>query len=174
MIKTVYLYVFDTMADWEAGYLCAELNSGRYFKKGRSPLKVVTVGINKTPITTMGGLKILPDMDVESIHVKDPAALILPGGDTWMAPIHEPILKMAEKCLQEGVIVGAICGATLGLAKIGMLNQRWRTSNDLGFLKMICPDYAGEGYYKEQSVITDGNLITVTGIAPMGFRPAPG
>lgn len=34
MNNTVYLYVFDTMSDWEIGYLTAELNSGRYFKKG--------------------------------------------------------------------------------------------------------------------------------------------
>ncbi|MGV8906221.1 MAG: type 1 glutamine amidotransferase family protein [Acetobacterium sp.] len=169
MIKTVYLYVFDTMADWEVSYICAELNSGRYFKKEISPVKVVTVGINKIPITTMGGLKILPDIDVESCNVKDATALILPGGDTWMETIHEPILKKAEKCLQEGVIVGAICGATLGLAKSGMLNQRWHTSNDLGYLKMICPNYVGERYYKQESAVTDGNLITATGIAPLEF-----
>jgi hypothetical protein len=34
MNNTVYLYVFDTMSDWEIGYLTAELNSGRYYKKG--------------------------------------------------------------------------------------------------------------------------------------------
>ena len=31
--RKVYLYVFDTMADWEIGYLMAELNTGRYFKR---------------------------------------------------------------------------------------------------------------------------------------------
>ena len=169
MKKTVYLYVFDTMADWEAGYLCAELNSGRYFKKGISPLKVVTVGIKKSPITTMGGLKIMPDIDVESCNAEDIAALILSGGGTWMESIHDPILKKTEKCLQEGIIVGAICGATLGLAESGMLNHKWHTSNDLGFLKMTCPNYAGEGYYKHESAVTDGNLITASGIAPLEF-----
>lgn len=39
MNNTVYLYVFDTMADWEIGYLTAELNSGRYYKKGAGPIK---------------------------------------------------------------------------------------------------------------------------------------
>ncbi|SDX98620.1 hypothetical protein SAMN05421736_10179 [Evansella caseinilytica] len=33
MNSTVYLYVFDTVADWEIGYLTVELNSGRYYKK---------------------------------------------------------------------------------------------------------------------------------------------
>ncbi len=52
--KKVFLYVFNTMSDWEYGYLITELNSGRYFKKDLVPLKVITVGANKEMITTMG------------------------------------------------------------------------------------------------------------------------
>ena len=29
----IYVYVLDTLADWELGYVTAELNSGRFFKK---------------------------------------------------------------------------------------------------------------------------------------------
>lgn len=53
--KKVYMYVFNTMSDWEYGYLIAELNSGRYFRQGLTPLKVMTVGVNKEMIKTMGG-----------------------------------------------------------------------------------------------------------------------
>lgn len=169
MKSTVYLYVFDTMADWEVGYLSAELNSGRYYKKGLSPLKIVTVGIGKTPVITMGGVKILPDIEHDECIVEDAAALILPGGNTWTEPIHSPILKKAEECLQKEVIVGAICGATLGLAESGMLNKRWHTSNDLGFLKITCPNYSGEKYYKQEPAVTDGNLITASGTASLEF-----
>lgn len=135
MKNTVYLYVFDTMADWEIGYLITEINSGRYYKKGLMPLKVVTVGITKTPITTMGGLKILPEIELKECSVKDAAALILPGGNTWTEAIHAPIIRMAEKYLEKGIVVGAICGATIGLAMGGVLDQRDHTSNDLGILK---------------------------------------
>lgn len=31
---TVYIYTLDTLADWELGYITAELNSKRFFKKG--------------------------------------------------------------------------------------------------------------------------------------------
>lgn len=31
---TIYVYVLDTLADWELGYVISELNSGRFFKKG--------------------------------------------------------------------------------------------------------------------------------------------
>ena len=169
MRNIVYLYVFDTMADWEIGYLTSEINSGRYYKKKVMPLKIVTVGMNKTPITTMGGLKILPDIEFDECNVEDAAALILPGGNTWTEEIHGPIIKMAEKYLEEGILVGAICGATIGLAMGGLLNKRAHTSNDLGYLKMICPSYDGEKYYKEEVAVTHESLITASGIAPLEF-----
>jgi len=169
MNNTVYLYVFDTMADWEIGYLTAELNSGRYYKKGLAPSKIVTVGIEKTTVTTMGGLKILPDIKLDECSIESTDALILPGGDTWRETIHQPILKIAQRCLKEGIWVAAICGATMALAQTGLLNSRQHTSNDLEYLKMICPAYKGEEYYKMESVVTDGNLITASGIAPLEF-----
>ncbi|WP_339158060.1 type 1 glutamine amidotransferase family protein [Paenibacillus sp. FSL W8-0186] len=169
MNNTVYLYVFDTMADWEIGYVTAELNSGRYYKKGLAPSKIVTVGIEKTPVTTMGGLKILPDIKLDECNIESTDILILPGGDTWTESIHQPILKIAQRCLKDGILVAAICGATIGLAQTGLLNSRLHTSNDLEYLKMICPTYKGEKYYKMESVVTDGTLITASGIAPLEF-----
>ncbi|WP_217562964.1 type 1 glutamine amidotransferase family protein [Paenibacillus sp. GbtcB18] len=169
MNNTVYLYVFDTMSDWEIGYLIAELNSGRYYKKGLAPSKIVTVGIEKAPVTTMGGLKILPDIKLDECSIESTDTLILPGGDTWTETIHQPILTIAQRCLKEGILVAAICGATMGLAQTGLLNSRPHTSNDLEYLKMICPTYTGEKYYKMQSVVTDGKLITASGIAPLEF-----
>ncbi|MDQ7092907.1 type 1 glutamine amidotransferase family protein [Desulfosporosinus sp. PR] len=169
MNNTVYLYVFETMSDWEIGYLTAELNSGRYYKKGLAPSKIVTVGMEKTIVTTMGGLKILPDIKVDECSIESTEALILPGGDTWTEIIHQPILKIAARCLKESILVAAICGATMGLAQNGLLNSRWHTSNDLEYLKMICPAYRGEKYYKMESAVTDEKLITASGIAPLEF-----
>ncbi|WP_141501548.1 type 1 glutamine amidotransferase family protein [Paenibacillus luteus] len=169
MNNMVYLYVFDTMADWEIGYLTAEMNSGRYYKKGLPPSKIVTVGIEKTVVTTMGGLKILPDIGLDKCSIETADALILPGGDTWTEITHQPILAFAERCLEEGVLVAAICGATMGLAQRGLLNARRHTSNDLEYLKMICPAYTGEKDYQMEPAVTDGTLITASGIAPLEF-----
>ncbi len=169
MNRTVYLYVFDTMSDWEIGYLTAELNSGRYYKKGLLPSKIVTLGIEKTPVTTMGGLKILPDIVLEECSIKNTDALILSGGDTWMETIHKPIIDIAKQCIKENIVVAAICGATIALAQNGLLDSKWHTSNDLGYLKMVCPDYKGEKYYKNEPAVTDGKLITAPGVAPLEF-----
>lgn len=169
MSSTVYLYVLDTMSDWEIGYLTAELNTGRYFRKGMQPSKIVTVGINKTPVTTMGGLRILPDITTEECHIKGTDALILPGGEAWMDPMHEAIINKAKQCMEENIIVGAICGATIALARQGLLDNKCHTSNDLAYLKMVCPDYKGEKLYKNEPAVTDGNLITASSSASLEF-----
>lgn len=169
MTKTAYLYVFDTMADWEIGFLTAELNSGRYFIKGIAPVKIVTVGMDSSAVCTMGGLKILPDITLDTCSIESGDMLILPGGNTWLDPMHDPILKMAGSCAEKDILVAAICGATMGLARAGILDSRPHTSNDLGYLKMVCPDYAGEKFYQYEPAVTDGKLITASGIAPLEF-----
>lgn len=167
--RKVYMYVFDTMSDWEVGYLTAELNTGRYFKKGLKPLKVITVGVDKNPIVTMGGLKVLPEITIDELNIESNDLLILPGGNTWTSIGHEKILEKSKEALEQGSIVAAICGATLGLAKTGLLDFRNHTSNDLEFLKMVIPSYSGEKYYKMEAAVNDENLVTASGIAPLEF-----
>ncbi|QWH17718.1 glutamine amidotransferase [Bacillus mycoides] len=167
--KKVYLYVFNTMSDWEYGHLIAELNSGRYFKKELAPLKVVTVGANNEIITTMGGLSIKPDISLDECTLESNDLLVLPGGTTWGESIHHPILKKIGEALKLGTIVAAICGATEGLANFGYLDSRKHTSNDLEYIKMVCPNYKGEQLYKMEPAVCDENLITASGVAPLEF-----
>ncbi|MCS1351348.1 type 1 glutamine amidotransferase family protein [Mechercharimyces sp. CAU 1602] len=169
LTKQVYLYVFNTMSDWEYGYLIAELNSGRYFKKGVAPIKVLTVGATKEMVTTMGGLHIQPDMTVDECKLENKDLIILPGGNTWGESFHQPILEKVEEALELGTVVAAICGATEGLGKIGLLDSRKHTSNDLSYLKLVCPHYDGETYYEIEPVVSDKNLVTASGVAPLEF-----
>lgn len=167
--KRAFLYVFDTMSDWEYGYLIAELNSGRYFKEGVAPLKVITVGATKEWITTMGGLRIKPDISLEECTLESKDLLLLPGGTTWSDEIHQPMLKRVGEALKFGIIVGAICGAVEALANMGYLDTRRHTSNNLDYTKMVCPTYQGEEFFEPISAVSDENLVTASGIAPLEF-----
>ncbi|WP_137789233.1 type 1 glutamine amidotransferase family protein [Bacillus sp. E(2018)] len=167
--RSVYLYVFNTMSDWEYGYLIAELHTGRYFKKDSSPLNIVTVGADKDIITTMGGLRIQPDISIDECTILTNDLLILPGGNTWGEVIHQPIMEKTGEVLKQGTIVAAICGATVALANSGYLDSRKHTSNDLGYLKMVCPNYEGEKLYDVGPAVADENLVTASGVAPLEF-----
>lgn len=169
-MKTVYVYVQDTLADWEAGYAMAELHSGRFFKSAASPLVVKTCALSREPIRTMGGACILPELTVDEICRSEAALLILPGADTWLKLQNEMILEQAAAFLSAEIPVAAICGATVALGRAGLLNKRRHTSNDLEFLRMVCGDaYTGAKLYEQQPAVLDGNLITAAVTAPLEF-----
>ena len=79
-MNTVYVYLQEGLADWEAGYAVAELHSGRFFQPAAARLQVKTCALSREPITTMGGLRLLPDLTVDEICLSEAAMLILPGG----------------------------------------------------------------------------------------------
>ncbi|MGM7700640.1 DJ-1/PfpI family protein [Pseudalkalibacillus sp. Hm43] len=158
----VYNYVLDTLADWELGYVTAELNSGQYFKKDSELVSIKTVGATKESIVTKGGMTVIPDMEVDEMILNSSSVLLLPGADTWDDPKHAPIVEKAKELLKCGGTVGAICGATTVLAEAGILDKRLHTSNSLEYLKMFCPNYDGEIYYRDEKAIVDGNLITAS------------
>lgn len=160
---TIYVYMLDTLADWELGYVTAELNSKRFFKKDAPEVCVKTVGRSKETVKTMGGLTIIPDCVIDDIAVNDQSVLMLPGGNTWDDPKHGAIVKKAAELLSTGATVCAICGATVALAHAGLLDERSHTSNGAGFLEMMCPSYKGQAFFVNAPSVTDGNLITASG-----------
>ncbi len=156
----IYVYVLDTLADWELGYVTAELNSGRFFKKDAPQISLKTVSYSKEPIKTMGGLTITPDCIIDDIAVNETSVLLLPGADKWNDQKHGAIIEKASELLSVGATVGAICGATTALASAGLLDRRPHTSNGVGFLDMFCPGYKGQEFYLDESAAADNNLIT--------------
>lgn len=163
----VYLYVTDTMADWETGYVMAELCSGRFFREDAPLLTLRTVGLTDERVKTMGGLTVIPDITLDEVSVSEESLLILPGGNTWGDAKHLPVINKAKEILLSGGAVAAICGATLALASAGLLDERSHTSNGPGFLDMFCPSYRGTNHYVDEPAVSDGKLITAAGTAPL-------
>lgn len=157
---TMYIYILDTLADWELGYVTSELNSGRFFKKDAQRISLKTVSCSKEPIRTMGGLTIVPDCLIDDMVVNETSVLLLPGANTWSDPKHGTIIKKVSEFLSVGALVGAICGATAALANVGLLDKRPHTSNGEGFLEMVSPCYKGQSFYMDDSSVADNNLIT--------------
>ncbi|MEG0049827.1 MAG: DJ-1/PfpI family protein [Clostridia bacterium] len=157
---TVYVYVLDTLADWELGYVTSELNSGRFFKKDAPSISLKTVGYSTKPICTMGGMTIVPDCVIEDMIVNETSVLLLPGAHTWNDPKHIAIIEKASKFLSVGATVCAICGATTALANLGLFDQRPHTSNGAGYLELFSPRYQGQSFYVNNPSVADQNLIT--------------
>lgn len=168
-MRKLYLFVTDTLSDWEPANVLAELHSGRYLKDPALKYNIVLCGRTMDAITTMGGIRMVPDVLIRDIRPDKDDVLILPGSDTWLDPVQEPAIAKVRELLDQNRTVAAICGATMALANAGLLDNRPHTSNDVAVLKMFCPHYHGERYYFNEPAVTDRNLITASGLAPVEF-----
>jgi putative intracellular protease/amidase len=165
--RWVHVYVFDSLADWEPGYAIAGINNPA-FQRQPGRYRVQTVGLTRQPVTTIGGLRILPDLTLDQLDPKDSAMLILPGGELWDAGGNTEVVEKAIECLWAGVPVAAICGATAGLARGGVLDDRQHTSNAPEYL--LATGYAGAAFYQAgEAAVTDREVITASAMAPLEF-----
>ncbi|MFG3426052.1 DJ-1/PfpI family protein [Streptomyces californicus] len=163
---TVHLAVYDTFADWETGHTTAHLTQNGY--------TVRTVGLTREPVTTMGGLRVRPDLAVDELRPRDSALLILTGAAAWdTGEALAPFARAARGFLDAGTPVAAICGATAGLAREGLLDDRAHTSAISFYL--AATGYAGGERYVETDAVTDpgadggGRLVTAGPTEPVAF-----
>ncbi|MFD8518676.1 type 1 glutamine amidotransferase family protein [Streptomyces capillispiralis] len=158
--KPVHLVLFDTFADWETGHTTAHLALAGY--------EVLTVTPDGEPATSIGGLRVLPDLALADLRPEDSALLILPGGTRWdEGDDLAPLARTARAFLDAGVPVAAICGATAGLAREGLLDERAHTGAAAPYLALT--GYAGGERYVEADAVTDGPLVTAGPTEPVAF-----
>ncbi|MGY6024184.1 DJ-1/PfpI family protein [Streptomyces spinosirectus] len=158
--KPVHLAVYDTLADWETGHATAYLARGGY--------AIRTVGAGREPVRSIGGLSVRPDLALGELHPEDSSLLILPGADLWDSGDElAPFARTAREFLDAGVPVAAICGATAGLAREGLLDDRRHTSAVSFYL--AATGYKGGGLYVDADAVTDGTLVTAGPTEPVAF-----
>lgn len=162
----VHVFVFNTLSDWELAYAAVGVHNPMFQQQpGRYTLR--TVGVSTEPVKSMGGITLLPDMSLDALEPRDSAMLILPGGEAWEQGRHTEAVTMAARFLEAGVPVAAICGATAALARGGLLDARRHTSNAREYL--LGTGYKGAALYQDEPAVTDGLLITASGLAPLDF-----
>ncbi|MCB8902285.1 MULTISPECIES: DJ-1/PfpI family protein [unclassified Streptomyces] len=165
--KTVHLAVYDTLADWETGHATAWL--------ARAGYTVRTVGpVAGEPVTTLAGIRIVPDLALADLRPEDSELLILPGAEKYDEGDELAAFPAAARAfLDAGVPVAAICGATAGLAKEGLLDDRPHTSAVSFYL--AATGYKGGEHYVDTDAVTSegeagtGDLITAGPTEPVAF-----
>lgn len=164
MKKTLLFIVLQQYADWEAAYISSAISM-----LGQGEYEIKTVSLSKDCVQSIGGFKVLPDYDITSVP-NDYEALILIGGMTWRKENTQKIKELVEDCFQKGKVLGGICDASAYLGTIGVLNDVIHTSNDLNDLKQWAGSvYTGETKYVAKQAVSDKNVITANGTAPMEF-----
>jgi putative intracellular protease/amidase len=159
----VHVLVFDGLADWEPGHALAEIRRS-------GGLAVRSVGFTAEAVTTMGGLRILPDLALDAVRTEEVRLLLLPGGDFWEGDYPRGRLDaLLGDLAGKGVPIAAICGATLGLARAGLLDDRRHTSNDPEYLAQHAPSYKGRELYVAELAVRDRGVVTASGLGNVEF-----
>ena len=104
----VYLYLPETLADWEVGHITAELRSKRFFRADAPQVTLRTVGLTAESVLTMSGLRVVPDGTIDEIPITSETVLLLPGANTWNDPTHGTAVALAA--VSDGSLITA--GAT--------------------------------------------------------------
>lgn len=163
----VHVMVIEGFADWEPAHALAELR--RWGKR-----TIRSVGFTPAPVTSMGGLRVTPDVDLASVNPTDVELFIIPGGTLWERDDYPraPLEALLTGLVGAGTPVAAICGATLALGRAGLLDDRRHTSNARGYLPAHADGYAGGDHYVDVPVVADRHVITASGLASVDFARA--
>ena len=165
--RAIYVVIFDGFADWEPAHALAELR--RWGKR-----TVRTVGLARTPATSMGGLRVMPDLELASVRPDDVELLVLPGGDLWQTGEYPRIVleSLIAALLAAETPIAAICAGTLALARAHVLDDRQHTSNTRSYLSAYAAEYSGAAHYLEAPAVSDRHVITASGLAAVDFARA--
>lgn len=156
----IHVFLYSHYADWEIAYLLPE-----FVENGH---KHITFSLTDEPVNSLGSMKVIPDQVFSKISKDDVSLLILPGGDFWEKFENQEFEDFVMNLREKRVPIAAICGATLYLAKIGVLNDSPHTSNSLQYLKNE-PKYKGELLYQNDLAVSEDGLITSGGFASIEF-----
>jgi len=161
-LKKILYVILEQWADWELAYISSAvgmLGNGHFENK--------TVSLTNDAVTSIGGIKCLPDYNLQAVP-SDYDALILIGGMSWHNENALQVKPLIDDCIKSGKVLGAICDACRFLGSIGALNGAKHTANDLGELKQYSV-YTNEQGFIHRQAVSDKNIITANGTATLEF-----
>lgn len=126
----------------------------------RADVDVKLVGVTGKTCEGAHGIKVETDMLISEIELnKNLLGVVLPGGMPGADNLDKnpDVLKAVDYCMENGLVVSAICAAPFVLGKKGILKGKNATCYP-GF-----EEYLEGANVLSDGVVTDGNIITAKG-----------
>jgi transcriptional regulator GlxA family with amidase domain len=128
-----------------------------------SPFEVLLVAEQPGPVVATGGLRVLPDVTLESCPPLD--ILVVPGGWGTRTEIDNPRLLawIAERARQAETVT-SVCTGSMLLGRAGLLDGRRATTHwrSLDWMRQSFPTVTVED---KLHVVEHGNVLTSAGIS---------
>jgi transcriptional regulator GlxA family with amidase domain len=128
-----------------------------------SPFNIFLVAEVRAPVVTTGGMKVLPDYDLDSCPVVD--VLVVPGGwGTIKEMKNERLVKWIADRAGQLETLTSVCTGALLLGKAGLLDGKRATTHwrFLDWMQELFPNTTVE---KQLHFVEDGSLFTSAGIS---------
>lgn len=152
----------EEFADWEPALLAAAA-------RGYLGVEIVTASPDGKPVTSMGGLKVMPDTAYDALDPDDIDALVIPGGLSWEKGAAPDFTDLVHRFRAQDRVVAGICAAASALAGTGVLNHAAHTGNSLASHQRY-EMYEGAGLYRDQpQAVSDKGIVTAPGNSPVTF-----
>lgn len=158
--RQVLVLVYDSFAEFEVSVLLTVLSGG--------PHRVTTCALGPDPVTSTGGLRVLPDAVVDDLDPTAYDALVVPGGEASGLLGSAPLRRLVQALDRRGGLLAAICGGPAVLGDAGVLDGRSFTAA-LGPEDPAWPGVAGRGRMIPELLVTDGHVVTATGSSYLAF-----
>ena len=124
----------------------------------RGEIEVKSVGVGGKSITGSHDITVVCDLDDAGVSFEGLAGIVLPGGMPGTLNLEKSavVRSAIEYCVQNDLLIAAICAAPSILGRAGLLEGKRYTCYP-GFEQGLVGDYTGE------RVQRDGKLITGKG-----------
>jgi transcriptional regulator GlxA family with amidase domain len=153
--------VLDFCGPFEV-FTATRLNEERR-REEPSPFNVFLIAETTRPVAATGGMKVLPDYDLDSCPDVD--ILVVPGGwGTRQELNNERLRKWIANRSRQVETLTSVCTGALLLGKAGLLDGRRATTHwrSLDWMQELFPKVIVD---KRQHFVEDGDLLTSAGIS---------
>jgi transcriptional regulator GlxA family with amidase domain len=153
--------VLDFCGPFEV-FSAARLNEEKR-REEPSPFEVILVAEKIAPITTSGGMKVIPHHSFETCPKLD--ILVVPGGWGTRQELHNPVMiEWLRRRAAEVETLTSVCTGAMLLGATGALDGH-RATTHWRSLDWLRESFPAVTVVYDQHVVEDGAIITSAGIA---------
>ena len=128
-----------------------------------SPFEVLLVAEHDRPVSTSGGMRVLPDTTLATCPALD--ILVVPGGWGSRREMHAaPMLDFVRRQAAQVQTLTSVCTGALILASAGLLDGK-RATTHWRSLDMLAQQFPAVQVDRQLHVVQDGCLFTCAGIS---------
>ncbi|MGG4146857.1 DJ-1/PfpI family protein [Paenibacillus algorifonticola] len=151
----------DVVIVLHPGFDTLDVIGPHYFLASMLGAKVhlATTGAPGEPVTSAGGLPLIPTTTLEDAPAS-PTVLLVPGGDTPILLADEAAMAAIRRIAAGADIVTSVCTGAIALGAAGLLDGRRATTH--WSMHHLLAGYGAEAV--DERVVIDGDLMTAAGV----------